>query len=103
MLTNPAGFRPRKASLAMPSSNSLLQTRPLFREGVTKWTTRKCLKKFKEEETFFAGHDGGLTPGQTSRLTVGCKISLALTLSSVPCGGGLEYLHHVKGTQYPGV
>jgi hypothetical protein len=37
-------------------------------------------ENFKEKEKLFTGPDGGLTPGQTGRLTVCRKIALALTL-----------------------
>jgi hypothetical protein len=33
ILKSPAGLRPRKTALAMPSSNSKLQARPLVRVG----------------------------------------------------------------------
>jgi hypothetical protein len=46
-----------------------------------KQTNLKLSKEnFKEKEKLVTGPDGGLTPGQTGRLTVGCKITLTLTL-----------------------
>jgi hypothetical protein len=36
-------------------------------------------ENFKEKEKLVKGPDGGLTPGQTGCLTVGCKITLTLT------------------------
>jgi hypothetical protein len=38
-------------------------------------------ENFKEKEKLVMGSDGGLTPGQTGRLTVGRKITLNLNFT----------------------
>jgi deoxyhypusine synthase len=47
--------------------------------GLHKITNAQVSKEnFKENESFVTGVDGDLTPGQTERMTVGRKITLAL-------------------------
>jgi hypothetical protein len=53
-----------------------LQTRPLVREGATKYHTRRCLKEIsRRKKNWSRVSDGRLTPRQTGRLTVGRKLT----------------------------
>jgi hypothetical protein len=45
---------------------------------------RLCKENFKGKEKLVTGPDGGLTPGQTGRVTVCRKMSL--TIVAAPCG-----------------
>jgi hypothetical protein len=56
--------------------NSKLQTRPLVREGATKYQSRSCLQEIScRKKNWSQVPDGRLTPGQTGRLTVGRKLT----------------------------
>jgi hypothetical protein len=63
--------------MARPSSISKLQTRSLVREN-SKKNPQMSKENFKGKEKFVTGPNGGLTLGQTGRLTVGRKITLTL-------------------------
>jgi hypothetical protein len=64
-----------------------LQTRPLVREGATKLQTRNCLKEIsRRKKNWLQVPDGRLTPGQTGRLTVGCKLTNYLSQCRVEAG-----------------
>jgi hypothetical protein len=55
---------------------SKLQTRPLVREGATKYQSRSCVKEISwRKKNWSQVPDGRLTPGQTGRLTVGRKLT----------------------------
>jgi hypothetical protein len=73
---------PNGTALAMTSSNSKLQTRPLIGEGATKYQTRNCPKKIsRTKKNWSRDPHGCLTPRRTGRLTVGLNITLTLVLT----------------------
>jgi hypothetical protein len=79
MVMCPVALGPENTAPVRTSSNCKRQTRPPVRKGVPHQQTRNCLTLMK---MWFGAQDGGLTPRQTGRLTVGCNISLTLTLIS---------------------
>jgi hypothetical protein len=85
MAVSCAGLRPKSdcSGKAQKQLYSNLQTRPLVREGATNLQTRKCLKEIsRRKKNWSQVPDGRLTPGHTSRLTVGRKLTHSLTLVS---------------------
>jgi hypothetical protein len=70
---------PRMTALARTSNNCKRQTRPLVREGALHRHIRNCLAVIK---ICSWAPDGGVTPRQTGRLTVGRNITLSLIQSS---------------------
>jgi hypothetical protein len=64
----------RPSVTALTRTNSKLQTRPLIREGATKWQSQAKNKNWSRVP------NGGLTPRLTGRLTVGRNVTSASTL-----------------------
>jgi hypothetical protein len=80
MAVSSVGLRPKSdcSGKVQKQLYSNLQTRPLVREGATKLQTRNCLKEIpRRKKNWSQVPDGRLTPGQTGRLTVGCKLTAA--------------------------
>jgi hypothetical protein len=69
MVLSPAGLRWREAAATV---NYRLSSRQRGRYKITNPQLSK--ENFKENEKLVTGPDGGLTPGQTGRLTVGHNI-----------------------------
>jgi hypothetical protein len=87
-------FGSRVTALARHRSNctSKLKTRPLVREGATKYQSRSCLKEILWwKKNWSQVPDGRLTPGQTGRLTVGRKLtSTSTSTTGSPDWGSLK-------------
>jgi hypothetical protein len=83
MILSPAGLR-HELDCAGEDQQQQLITDPSSRERGRYKITNPQLSKdnFKEKEKLVTDPYGGLTPGQTGRLTVGRKITLTLTLLS---------------------
>jgi hypothetical protein len=74
-----AGLGPEKYCASEDHLQFKRQIRPLVREAAPHQQTRNCLKII---QIWSWTPDGGLTPRQTGRLTVGRNITLNLTLVS---------------------
>jgi hypothetical protein len=72
----PYGSHSKEVTLSLNNINrlgSVVETYKITNQQLSK-------ENFKEKEKLVTGPDCGLTPGQTSRVTVGRKITLTLTL-----------------------
>jgi hypothetical protein len=86
MAVSSAGLRPKSdcSGNAQKQLYSNLQTLHLVREGATKLQTHNCLKEIsRRKKNWSQVPDGRLTPGQTGRLTVGCKLTATATATAV--------------------
>jgi hypothetical protein len=77
------GLRPEKDCTGEALQQHYLTDPSSHQRGRYKITNPQLSKEnFKEKEKLVTGPDGGLTPGQTGRLTVGRKIKRDDTLLS---------------------
>jgi hypothetical protein len=81
MVLRPSGLRPG-GDYAVEAKQQEKITHPSSRQRGRYTLTNSQLSKenFKEKVESITGPGCGLTPGETGRLTVGCKITLTLTL-----------------------
>jgi hypothetical protein len=93
MVVSSVELRPKSdcSGKAQNQFYSKLQTRPLVREGATKYQRRSCLKEIsRRKRNWSRVPDGRLTPRQVGRLTVGRKLTSSSTSWILERRGGLN-------------
>jgi hypothetical protein len=85
MVLSPAGHRPERDCAGEALQQQEITDLSSRQRGRYKITNQQMSKEiFKEKEKLVTDPDGGLTPGQTGRLTVGRKLTLTLTSLHFP-------------------